>query len=402
MNRMLYLILLLLILCGACSSPPNPPPSPSHEKPRILFTNFHNSHSGGHRSFILSLATSPLNQEYEFAVAVPETSDIYNMSKALGIKTYPCNFPGILSLSMISASSRFRKIVRDFSPDIIHTNGARDRTVAVWNTLFMSQRPKIIQMFHNEKMISKDPYHQWLHNSLIDAHVFVADSSYKLYQENEGLPLNSAYVIPNGVDIEKFRPREKDVLLRKQLGIPEDVFIFGSQAGLSEYKRIDLLLEALTRFPKNAPFRVLLVGKHFEGWKEKAKSMGVDHFLCFTGFQSNVIPYCSLFDVGFVLSTKIETCSFAAREMMSMGIPLISSSFSGLKDNVDNHINGVLIETGNAEEVYQAMQFFLQMPVEELSNYRNQARLKSVQSFNAQEQYVSISALYQKLLGHND
>lgn len=399
MYKALYGILVFFALCSGCNSPSHSSSLP-HEKPKILFTNFHDAYSGGHCSFILSLATSPLNQEYEFAVAVPETSDIYRMSKELGIKTYACDFPPILNPSMMSASSCFRKIVRDFSPDIIHTNGARDRTIAVWNTLFMSERPKIIQMFHNGKALSKGPYSNWLHNKLINAHVFVSDSSYKLYQEKKGLPLNSVHIIPNGIDIEKFKPREKDTLLRKQLGIPEDVLIFGSQAGLSDYKRVDLILEALVRFPPNAPLRVLLVGKDFEKWEEKTKFLGVDNFVCFTGFQPDVIPYCSLFDVGFVLSTRIETCSFAAREMMSMGIPLISSSFSGLKDNIDDHINGILVKPGSAEEVYQAMQFFLQMSPEELSNYRNQARLKSIKSFSAQKQQASIGALYQKLLAH--
>jgi glycosyltransferase involved in cell wall biosynthesis len=154
----------------------------------------------------------------------------------------------------------------------------------------------------------------------------------------------------------------------------------------------------LTLFPKDSPFKVLIVGRNPQPWIEKAKALDVDNFLIFPGFQEDIRPFCSLFDVGFILSTRNESSSFASREMMAMGIPLISSFFSGLKDNVENHINGVFVEPGNAEDVYNAMNFFLKMPHSELQEYRKNARLKAEKAWDSKDQFQAIAKLYNDLL----
>ena len=58
------------------------------QKPKVLFTDVHPFHSGGLFSFVVAIVSSDLNQDFEFAVAAPETSDIYKACKNLGITTY--------------------------------------------------------------------------------------------------------------------------------------------------------------------------------------------------------------------------------------------------------------------------------------------------------------------------
>lgn len=373
---------------------------PDSQKPRVLFTDAHPFHSGGLFSFVVSIVSSDLNKQFDFAVAAPETSDIYLACQKLGITTYNCTFPGgIKELPQAySESKNFRKILNEFSPDIIHSNASHDRTMAVWNSLLLSKRPSIIQTFHWTKVISKDPYHWLFYNKLIDANMFISYSAAKINTEEKGLKLSNAYVIENSIDLEKFKPTPKNLGLQEQLGIPKDYFIFGSNAGLADYKRVDLMLDTLTLFPPDSKFRVIVLGRDPQPWIEKAKSMGVDHFLIFPGFHEDVRDFCSLFDVGFILSTRVETSSFASREMLAMGIPLISSYYSGLKDNVDNHVNGIFVEPGNIQDIYNAMNVFLNMPASDLQEYRKNARLKTERSFNAKDQLQAIANLYQDLL----
>lgn len=368
-------------------------------KPRILITNFHPGTAGGHLSFILSIVTSNLKDDFEFAVACPKTSDVYEICSALGVKTYACSFPSKPKdfFKMLKASFMFRKLINEYRPDVIHTNGGADRTIAICGRFFANKKPSIIQTFHWNKVIGKDPLHFLVQNYFVDANLFVSNSAYKIHKESDGLDFHHTLVIENAVNLEAFCPIPKDELLKKQLQIPEGYFVFGSNAGLAGYKRIDLMLDVLALFPKDAPFRVIALGRDPEIWIEKAKSLQVDHFLCFPGFQEDVRPFCSLFDAGFILSTSVETSSFASREMMSMGIPLISSFYSGLKDNVDNYMNGVFVEPGNVQEIYQAMQFFLKMSPQELKGYRENARLKAERSFNREKQIAALKRLYSDL-----
>lgn len=370
------------------------------EKPKVLLINFHPNTSGGHLPFILSILNSDLSKKFEFAVATPKTSDIYQACEKLGVTLYPCDYPGKFRElpKIISASKDFRKILKDFDPDIIHANGGNDNKIAVWNSLFLKNKPSIIRTFHSTKVIRRDPYHWLFHNKLVDANMFVSTSAFKVNGEEKGLKLNNVHIIENAVDLQKFHTGQKDSSFKEQLGIPENYFVFGSNAGLAEYKRVDLMLDALTLFPADSPFKVIVLGHGPQPWIEKAKSMGVDHFLIFPGYHTDVRPFCSLFDVGFILSTRVETSSFASREMLAMGIPLISSSFSGLKDNIEDHVNGVFVEPGNVEDIYNAMNFFLHMPSSELEQYKKNARLKAERSFDQKDQLRAIGDLYSELL----
>lgn len=372
----------------------------STQKPKILFTDAHPFHSGGLFKFVVAIVTSDLRQHFDFAVAAPESSDIYKACQKLGVTTYPCTFPGSIKEipQAFAQSKNFRKIANEFSPDIIHTNSSHDRTLATWNSLFLNKKPAIVQTFHWTKRVKKDPYHWLFYNKLIDANMFISRSAEQFNTEHKGLKLNNSYIIENSIDLEKFKPLPKNTLLQEQLHIPPDYFIFGSNAGLADYKRVDLMLEALTLFPPDAKIKVIVLGRNPEPWIEKAKSMHVDHFLIFPGFHEDVRDFCSLFDVGFILSTHTETSSFASREMMAMGIPLISSYYSGLKDNVDDSINGLFVRPGNVQDIYNTMNTFLNMPSSELQKYKINARLKTEQAFDAKNQLQAIKNLYQELL----
>ena len=371
-----------------------------NEKPKILFTNFHPHSSGGHLPFIKSILTSDLKSEFEFAVAVPETSDIYAACQELGVKIYPCDFPGkFKELPQVwTAFKQLREIYKDYKPDIIHTNGGHDNTLVAWSALLLAKDPVIVRTYHATKTIGKDPYHWLLYDKLIDANMFVSQSAYRLNIEKGGLDVDNVYVVENGVDLDKFAPQEPELSLKSQLNIPDNFFVFGSSAGTSDYKRIDLMIDALTHFPKDAAIRVIVLGHNPERWIAQAKQKNVDHFIHFVGYHEDVRPYCSLFDVGFILSTRVETSSFASREMLAMGIPLISSAFSGLKDNVDDHVNGIFVEPGNVEDIVNAMNTFLNMSPSELAYYKKNARLKAEAKFSSKLQFQAIKNLYYDML----
>jgi len=153
-------------------------------------------------------------------------------------------------------------------------------------------------------------------------------------------------VIPNGVDTDFFSPIPKKIEILKRFNIPKDVFCFGSCAGTADYKRVDIIIKAskLLKERVKIPFRVVVIGEQSAGERLEilAKELGVEEFI-FCGHQNNVRDFISIFDVGFILSDRIETISYASREMLSMGKPLISSSYSGLKENIVDGENGLLV-----------------------------------------------------------
>ncbi|MWA13373.1 glycosyltransferase [Streptomyces sp. BA2] len=74
-----------------------------------------------------------------------------------------------------------------------------------------------------------------------------------------GVPRQRIHVVPNGIDVERFRfdPRAR-IAARRQLGLPDEAFVVGGVGRLAPGKRFDVLLHALAALPRDV--RVLLVG----------------------------------------------------------------------------------------------------------------------------------------------
>jgi L-malate glycosyltransferase len=369
---------------------------------KILMTNFHPCIGGGHDTFIISLVTSELRNGFEFAVAVPKTSRMYKVLKERGVTVFACDFPSNIKeiWPILLAVHRFRRIRENFRPRLIHTNGGADNSIVVWSSLLGRKRFAVVRTHHAVRRIPTDPYHVWLYNRAVDFNTYVSLPAKKISQSGDALRLKRSAVIENGIDTDFYKPMPKNYALMKHLGIAKESFIFGSTAGLGHYKRVDVMLNAAASLKDSFDFKVLLLGdeENARGLMKRAEDMGLKDIVLYGGFHEDVRSYCSLFDAGFVLSDSIETISYGAREMLAMGIPLILSDYSGLKENIDPGVNGYLVRPGNVGDVVDTMKKFLSLSEDQLLDLRNNARRKAETSFSIKRQVSGFRALYGELL----
>jgi glycosyltransferase involved in cell wall biosynthesis len=99
-------------------------------------------------------------------------------------------------------------------------------------------------------------------------------------------------------------------------------------------------------------------------------------------------------DVGFILSESVEASSFAARELMAMGKPLITSNYSGFVEIVDDRLNGRLVDCGDVEGVAEAIHWFLTLDEARLAELRRDARHKAERVFNVDHQIRELRRFY--------
>lgn len=365
---------------------------------RILVTNFHKGPGTGHTTYIRTLTRLSGESEHVVGVAVAERSRLYRLLKEHGHPhLFACEFPNRVlkrKKDFLSSIRRFRDIVREFRPDIVHTNGGADLFVSLWS--HPVARPyRVVRTHHANRKIRSDPYHRLVYGRLTSANIFVSDSAYEKAVSRGVVPHN-ALVIKNGVDVDRFRPMAKDDGLARRFGIDEGTFCFGTSGGTKFYKRVDTIIKAASLVKTQRRFAILVLGGPNPELEEMARALIPGKFV-HLGFQEDVVPYISLFDVGFILSDAIETISFAAREMMSMGKPLISSTYSGLKENVIHGTNGLLVEPGDVRGIAEAMGAFLAMDEETLGRFSENARLHAVEHFNVRDQLLSHARLYDAL-----
>lgn len=372
---------------------------------RILITNFHPQRDGGggHMRYVRTILDSELRREFEFAVAAPEGSAVWTTGRSLDVPTFSCDFPGNLKEipRMVVAVRRFQQIAREWRPDLVHMNGSRDQAIVVLWKKWYGQVVPCVRAHLAVRCIPDNLYNRWSYRKMVQGHIYVGHSAKNISWAEGYLRPQNARVIPVGVDVSFWKPREKDPTYLAKFGLVPTDFIFGSHAGMGHHKRTDLFLRAaaLQRQRGARPFKILLRGKEQEVQQSQALASQLDlDNVVYVRHEPDPRGYLSLIDVGFILSESIEAISYAARELMAMGKPLISSNYAGLVENVDDGLNGRLVECGDVLDVAEAIGWFLNLDPPALARLARNAREKAERVFCVERQIQGMSRFYRELL----
>ncbi|MEX1103548.1 MAG: glycosyltransferase family 4 protein [Dehalococcoidia bacterium] len=157
----------------------------------------------------------------------------------------------------------------------------------------------------------------------------------------EGAPLGAMVVVPNGVDVERFHPDNRErhrASTRAELGLGREhtaVLFVGNSWGR---KGLRTAIEAI-RGPEHANVRLVVVGDGVAAPFLDGLPADVVDRIIFAGAQSHEVErFYAAADV-FILPTLYEPFGLVILEAMACGLPTIVSACAGaaewLKDGVD-------------------------------------------------------------------
>lgn len=183
-----------------------------------------------------------------------------------------------------------------------------------------------------------------LKNTLIykTAETFLAcytDAQITINQEDfaaaQKFPLRGkAYYVPGiGVDVQKIASIQVDkTAKRKELGLPQDAFVFISVGELNENKNHAAVIRAFARANiPNSYYLICGAGKLEESHLELAEKLGVTNQVKLLGFRTDVSEILRACDC-FVFPSFREGLSVSLMEAMAARLPCIASRIRG---NVD-------------------------------------------------------------------
>lgn len=369
----------------------------------ILYTNFHTGASvGGHTVYIASLARA-LAHRHRVTVAAPPGSGLFQRASQIPAVTVVAQlFPNRLA-KLIAAARALREVIRRRAIDVVHVNGSADHRLAILATVGMGrQRPRIVLTKHNDLRMS------WLGGGLrarlgTDHVIGVCDFVKHMLLDSPyaACPIST---IPNGVDTDRYMPGESDAsraLRCAWVGSEAQgrKLILGSNAGTDDYKGWMDMVAAVASLPADlgARIHVVLAGKlPSDAQREAVRLLGMQTRVTFTGPLADVRPFIAAMDVGFVLSYRIDTISFACREMMAMGKPVIVSRHGGLPENITPGVDGWVVASRAPHEVAAVLSHLLQYPGQ-LSRKGRMAREKSLRQFGIASFVSQTDAVYRGL-----
>ncbi len=327
---------------------------------KILYTNFHQGDGGGHTTYVMSLARM-LRQRAQITVAAPRSSRLLAEADALpGVQSIDLEFKG-RPFQQLSALRRLRALLRKEHFDVIHVNGSADHRLCMLATMGMgAKRPFIVYTQHTDRTANSLGVRmraKWGTNRVICVcgHTFrrMKDSVFR----NEDLR-----VVHNGVDTAQFRPASaQDAAQARAALLPAAMqrrLVIGSNAGTASYKNWLDMVTAVSLLPDYLRDQVVIMiaGKEPDDeQRQRVTDLGMADQVVFTGLLEDVGPFLAALDVGFVLSSRLETISFACREMMASGKPVIVSKIGGLTENVTDGRNGWVVPPGSVSSVVKVV-----------------------------------------------
>ena len=218
-----------------------------------------------------------------------------------------------------------------------------------------------------------------------------------------GVPADRITRLPNGVDVEAFRPlesrqRQAD---RQAAGLqPEDV-VFVTVARLSPHKQVDVLIRGFARAAKGNPHaRLWIIGGGPEevGLRTLSHELGVDPQVEFLGrLRPGEVPGRLQLADAFALVSRWEGLSNALLEAMATGLTPVVSRVSGSDDLIRPDDNGLLVDGANEAEVHSALERVLTKP--ELRQRIGQSARETVQrDYSLDDIAARYHRLYEELL----
>ena len=365
---------------------------------KILFTNFHGRNGGGHVTYIVNLLQGLVGQ-HQVTVATPKSSRLYRHAQMIpGVKMVDMHYTTRPS-SWLGPRAQLRKLIKQDGYDIVHANGSADHKQVMLALLGMRHRPKVIFTKHNEHAVTSFG-HQLRARLATDRVIAVSDHVNKLMMRS---PYRRCGIVTvrHGIDTDFYAPvthAQKMAARIRFLGQGYEHKIVLGSAGGTDYEKgwLDLVQAVGSLDPTlRDRFNLIVAGDiPNEAKMAQVASAAMLDQVSFPGLTDDVRDILAACDAGFVLSYQ-EALSFACRELMSMGLPVLITNAGGLPENLTDGVEGWIVPVKNSHAIAEVLKKILAKP-DLLITMGQAARSRALKEFNLHDFVARTVSVYQQ------
>lgn len=231
-----------------------------------------------------------------------------------------------------------KRIIRQEKPDIIH---AHDMRASFFSALCCGKIPLISHVHNNaydaRGLSPKTIAYIWA--GIKAKHIlWVSNSSYEGYAFHKLFAKKSS-VLYNIIDTEQiFEKKESD-----KITYNFDMIYVGRLTFQKDPQRLMRLCARIKEQKPDLKAAIVGTGELEEEAKTLCAELGIKENVQFLGFQSNPIKMVHDSKT-MILTSRWEGTPMCALEAMALGTPVVSTPSDGMKDLIDDGINGYLAD----------------------------------------------------------
>ena len=253
-----------------------------------------------------------------------------------------------------AVAGRLRKLFKKESVDAVITVGAGDKMF--WGRLGARRAsvPVILSALHSTGWPDGVGRLNRLLTGITDGFIAVAKQHARYQVEQEKFPEHKVFLIPNGIDTDRFTvDAESRLQWRQKLDIPADAPTVGIVAALRPEKNHDLFLRAAKlTFQKKPAAHFVIAGDGPERnrLESLAKTLNLEPNVHFIGSTQDIPGVLSMLDV-FSLTSHNEASPVSIMEALSCARPVVSTYVGSIDESVLEDKTGYLALPGDADKL---------------------------------------------------
>jgi glycosyltransferase involved in cell wall biosynthesis len=326
------------------------------ERKKVLaISNHHCMLGGGEHSFINLVCNMP--SSWQILAVVPGKGEVLNRLRLEGIESYviptvPLRLQSIADV--VSDLKCYYKIAVEKDVALIYANGTR---AAVYGCI-VGKLLRIPCIWHC-RTAESDPVGDRLLSAVCRVIVANSKATSKRFQGRLGEKVKIAY---NGINLDWLRDKQ----VAKPPTVGSDWRVILVVARVSKWKRHDLALSAFEQVaPRHADLRLVCIGavdgSETDWWQYLQKRTKASKFrerIHWIGQIDDVRPWYRVATI-LLLPSDNEPFGRVLVEAMACGVPIVATAGGGVPEVVRNGREGILVQTGSAYEMANAVRRLL-------------------------------------------
>ncbi len=205
---------------------------------------------------------------------------------------------------------------------------------------------------------------------------------------------NDIEVIPNFIDLEKFKKQKKEHF--KKAICPNGEALVVHTSNFRKVKRVQDVVKVFANLHNEIPSKLLMIGDGPERTRAEnmCRDLDIGDDVRFLGKLEAVEEVLSVADL-FLMPSEKESFGLAALEAMACEVPVISSDAGGLPELIVQGVTGFMSPVGDVEDMTKHALFILDK--NNLPKFKENA-LKRAQEFDITKILPLYENYYHKIL----
>lgn len=309
-------------------------------------------------------------------ITLREFPDLKKYENVNGVDIYrvkPILLPKLKLLSAIPIMARKTiKLDREKDYDLIHSQlvfsagqaGTIVKKMRAKPCLLTTQGGDLIDYSSEDIMRFSSILKPMVRWSLKNADITHAVSKYCKDMAEE-MGAKRTVLIPNGVDVSRFKPREDEKeSLREKYGFSSDEKIIISTSRLTPKNGMHILIKAVSKLKNidGGKLKLLIVGEGSQKDEliKLTSDLGLNDVVQFLGYVTHdqIPEYLSLSDI-FCRPSLDEGFGISFIEAMACKVPVIGTPVGGIVDIIEDGQNGLFVEPDNPDDLADKLNVLL-------------------------------------------